>query len=262
MFGKKAEPTVLGRAVIAPGGTHLRGSDGEGTDLSRANWSATATIHLKALSAADGQPVDERLTSVRCAIPNWMVYLLHDAGTNEPGADRLPAQVLVDVGISLATRQPVTIDVERVKVEYAAYREAAVDRWKMMAAPLSGVRQLMSAPKRLRDGFKDLTSTWSDAAAGMATPSPGSGPRQAVKDHEVEQIRRSATALAFHYERHRDQWQAARNSALMALPMQAQQVLAGHLHPVDFEVAVMRSHVSKTISDDEAVAFRHQAGLA
>lgn len=260
MFGKQPEPSVPGRALIVPTGTRIPAHHAP-SDLT-ANMPITANIRVKAISAIDGLAVDERLLEFEWLIPSWMFYLFHDSGSNAPGAEQLPEQVIVDVAISLASRQPIGIDVESVKLEYAAYRDAAVARWKMMDAPLSTARQWVTGVKKLRGGLKGIASTWADAKAGTTTQQPGTPPRQYVKDHEIEPIRRQANILAFHFEAHRDEWQMARNSALMALPVQAQQVVGGILHPVDFEVAVMRAHLSKTISDEEAAYFRQQAGFS
>ncbi|MEQ1699143.1 MAG: hypothetical protein ABMA25_03490 [Ilumatobacteraceae bacterium] len=259
MFGKQPEASVPGRAVIVPTGTRL--PPHHTTSDFAANMHITANVQMKAISALDGMPVDERLMVLEWSIPSWMFYLFHDSGSNAPGADQLPAQVVVDVAISLATRQPVGIYVDHVETEYAAYRDAAVARWKFMDAPLATARQWMTAPKKFREGVKGIKEAWGEAKDGMRTRQPGTPPRQTVKDSDIEAIRRQANILSFHYERHRDDWQVARNSALMALPTQAQQVVAGILHPVDFEVLVMRAHVSKTISDEEAAYLRQQAGL-
>ncbi len=260
MFRKKVEPAVPGRAFIVPAGTHSRQSHGR-IDYSP-DFLVSADIHMKAISAIDGFPVDQRVIALFWPIPNWMFQLFHDAGSNAPGAEHMPPSVTVDVGISLATRLPIAIDVDRANVELQPYRDVAVAAWKMIYAPLADVRQLMQAPSKVRKGLKDINSTWGDVVNGMSTPKAGQPARQSVRDADIPAIQRQANILSFHFEKYPDQWQTARNSALQALPLQAQQVRSGVLHPVDFEVAVMRSQVSKTISDEEAAWFRQQAGLA
>ena len=185
---------MLGRAWVAPAGT----KDEHGDDN---NYSADSRVrcyvHLTALSAADGQPVDPSLTKIHADLPNWLRYVMYSAGASNELSKLLPR---VSRSMSPSLSDPV-------------------------AAP----RSMWKAP----------SPAISNARRGGPDP-PRSGDRLAV----LPEVRKQHATV--------------RASALKAMPGWVQMLLDGAIHPDDFEVEVMRQHVSTAVSQQEADEHRRQ----
>lgn len=253
------EHTVHGRAWVAPTGT--RAAYGNENNLS-ANARVRCEVHLTALSATDGVPVDPALTKLRADLPNWLLYVFHSAGSNDELAKHLPSRIEVSVAIGVQSRRCVALDVDRAAAELQPYREAAVEDWKHAGSALAGVRNVIAAPKMgmralrgLKDGLRDVVSDIrSIGASGSGAP-----PKPSWKPEEVEQMRRQAVILSLRYQQHPDEHARARTSALQSLPSHAAQAAAGGIHPDDFQALLMRGLVSNAISAEEADGFRRIA---
>jgi hypothetical protein len=197
------EHTVHGRAWVAPTGT--RAAYGNENNLS-ANARVRCEVHLTALSAADGSPVDPALTKLRADLPNWLLYVFHSAGSNDELAKHLPSRIEVSVAIGVQSRRCVALDVDSAAAELQPYREAAVEDWKHTGSALAGVRNVIAAPKMgmralrgLKDGLRDVVSDIrSIGASGSGAP-----PKPSWKPEEVEQMRRQAVILSLRYQQHR-----------------------------------------------------------
>ena len=253
------EHTVHGRAWVAPTGT--RAAYGNENNLS-ANARVRCEVHLTALSAADGSPVDPALTKLRADLPNWLLYVFHSAGSNDELAKHLPSRIEVSVAIGVQSRRCVALDVDSAAAELQPYREAAVEDWKHAGSALAGVRNVIAAPKMgmralrgLKDGLRDVVSDIrSIGASGSGAP-----PKPSWKPEEVEQMRRQAVILSLRYQQHPDEHARARMSAMQSLPSHAAQAAAGGIHPDDFQALLMRELVSNAISAEEADGFRRIA---
>ena len=137
---------------------------------------------------------------------------------------------------------------------YGNVNELAVN-----AKVLTHVRLEISSTTDNRLGdFKDELQA--DSATGTdGRPAPPKGP--AWNEKEVEQARRTAVTLRYRFEKHAQEHAKLRASTLASAPSQAEQVIAGYRHPLDFEHWLMYQEVFGVISTDEANDYRRQAGL-
>ena len=253
------EPTIHGRAWIAPTGS--KSKFGHENNMS-ANSRVRCEVHLTALSAADGQPVDPTLTKVEADLPNWLLRIFYSAGNTDDVSDKLPARIEVNVAIGQQSRRCVAIDVEGAIADLQAYREVGVDDWKHEGSALAPVRNILGAPKQgwkalkgLRGGVKDLV----DDIKGIGATGPGpGGPKASYKPEEVEQIRRQATILGLRYQKNLSEYTQGRNAALQAMPMYVQMLTSGSIHPNDFDIELMRHLTSGALSQQEADEYQRQ----
>lgn len=248
--------TVPGRADVAPLGTHVR--MGNENNFS-ANGRLACDVHVKPVSAADGEPVDTSLQKVRADVPGWLVFVFRDAGSAEGDAAGLPAMIEVTVAIDVGSRRAVSIDVDQAVRECAPYREYGLDQWKHTESVLAPVRNASALPKRswraLKSVPKEVREAFGSLRPDDGPPKPGWTPEQVVE------LRRTASTLALRYELHPDERERARAAALQALPLHAQTCAAGALHHDDMEALVMQAEVATTITAEEAAEFRRLAGL-
>ena len=254
------EPTILGRAWVAPTGS--KSKFGHENNMS-ANSKVRCEVQVTALSAVDGQPVDPTLTKVEADLPNWLLRIFYSAGNTDDISDKLPPRIEVNVAIGQQTRRCVAIDVEGAIAELQAYREVGVDDWKHEGSALAPVRNVLGAPKAgwkalkgLKGGMKDLVA---DVKGIGATGPPPGGPKPSYKPEEVEQIRRQATILGLRYQKNPAEYTQGRNAALSAMPMYVQMLGNGAIHPNDFDVELMRHTTSGALSPQEAEQYHRQA---
>ncbi len=197
-------------------------------------------------------------------IPGRAFVVPHDVGNVYGNVNELAvnAKVLTHVRLEISS----TTD------NRPEYREVARRFWLETEAPLAPIRVVKQLPRvAIREG-KELLSTWrkalgdfkdelqADSATGTdGRPAPPKGP--AWNEKEVEQARRTAVTLRYRLEKHPQEHAKLRASTLTAAPSQAEQVIAGYRHPLDFEHWLMYQEVSGVISTDEANDYRRQAGL-
>ena len=262
MSHEQQEYTILGRAWIAPAGTHSRFGNANNYT---ANSKVSCDVHVTALSAADGKPVDPTMTKVQAELPNWLRYVLYSAGNTDELSELLPSRIEVNVAIGVHTRRCVTIDVEAVTAELLPYRDAAVDEWKHSEAALAGLRNVLAAPKMgfkalkgLKGGLRELvTDVKSIGDSGPAAD--GAGPKSSYKPEEVESIRRHAVILGLRYQSRPNEYAQGRAAAVQAMPMYVQMLTTGAIHPDDFEVELMRHLTAGALTQQEADEYHRQA---
>jgi len=262
MSRDQQEPTIHGRAWIAPAGTHSK--FGNANNFT-ANSKVRCDVNVTALSAADGQPVDPSLTKVEADLPNWLRYVFYSAGNTDDLAELLPPRIEVNVAIGLQTRRCVAIDIEAATAELLPYRDAAVEDWKHSEAALAGVRNVLAAPKLgfkalkgLKGGLRELVADVK--SIGDSGPSAvRAEPKPSYKPEEVESIRRLAVILGLRYQSRPDEYALGRAAAVQAMPLYVQMLTTGAIHPDDFEVELMRHLTSGALTQQEADGYHRQA---
>jgi|JI10StandDraft_1071094.scaffolds.fasta_scaffold14020_4 hypothetical protein len=263
MSNAPQEPTVHGRAWIAPTGTR---SLYENESNVSADSAVRCHVHLTALSAADGGPVDPTLTKLEARLPNWLRYVFHSAGATDELSKQLPPRIEVNVAIGVQSRRCVAIDVDGAVRDLQPFRAAAVDDWKHSEAALAPVRNLLSAPKAglkalrgLKGGLKDLVGDIKDIGASGPGPGGGAAPKPSWKPDEIDAMHRQAAILALRYQTRPEEYARARNMAVQSLPSHAQQAAAGQIHRADFDAMLRRELIATTISQQEADEYQRMS---
>lgn len=269
LFSKDDPKTIPGRAFVVP---HDVGNLYGNVNELAVNAKVLTHVRLEISSTTDNRPGSPGSQAVQARISNWMRIVMTYSGSNYGPHDQLPAEIHLPVNIDEITRRIVSIDLEQAEVELVQYREVARRFWLETEAPLAPIRAVKQLPgAAIREG-KGLLSTWrkalgdfkdelqADSATGTdGRPAPPKGP--AWNEKEVEQARRTAVTLRYRLEKHPQEHAKLRASTLASAPSQAEQVIAGYRHPLDFEHWLMYQEVSGVISTDEANDYRRQAGL-
>jgi hypothetical protein len=273
-FGRKdPRPTVLARAYVVPGNV---GNLGENINNLSTNGEAKTFLRLVVSSTADARPGAPGQQEMTVHMSNWLRVILEHAGTNYGPNEQLPAEIHLPVQIDAESRRIVHIDVDQAEVELQSYRDVAKRFWLETEAPLAPVRAAMQLPgvavregkgllrewrqavRELRGDLRDHRAAEQEAARTGVAPKPVlKGPAWSPK--EVEQARRTATALRYQLQRNPSQHAQVRASALQAGPMMAAGVRDGARHPEDFEHWLMFEETSGSITAEEAAAYRAAA---
>jgi hypothetical protein len=248
---------VAGRATVAPASTRQHGDSDASSQAGHLSPDGRLSVQttLFPTSVADGGVVVNEWQSIRASMPNWLMWALYSAGTNDPLAARLPASIEVPITFDPTTRRIRGLDVEATMRELDGLRPAAVEH-------LTGDGSWLSLPGDVTSAVSSTVSTWKDAVGDLV--SGATNPQAATSSwspDEVEAMRRNAAILAVRFQQRSKEREKARARALQALPLQLQNVATGAMSAGDFEVMVMREEVSTAITADEAAAFRRDAGL-
>ena len=187
-------------------------------------------------------------------MPNWLMWALYSAGTNDPLAARLPASIEVPVTFDPTTRRIRSVDVEATMREFDGLRPAVVEH-------LKGTDRWLARPGDVASAASAAVSTWKDAVGDLVAGARNPAVTSSWSPDEVEAMRRNSAILAVRFQQKSKEREKARARALQALPLQLQNVDSGAMSAGDFEVMVMREEVSTAITADEAATFRRNAGL-
>ena len=257
--GDSSAQAVRGRARVVPTST---GNVGDGPDANVINLSAkaaaTSSTTLVALSAEDGGPVVSTAQQVTAQLPNWLRYVMHDAGSNEAAAAELPAEIEVPVLIDAAERTIVSMDVAAAVAELEPLRAIGTREFREDEAPLAPVRSAIKLPGQAVRETKGLFSTWGRALSSLREP----GADEPLDPDELEKQRRTAAMLRVQFERNPKQREQVRRSVLSSGPSMAADVRARAYPSHAFAAWVDFQETSGVITAAEAAALRESAGPA
>ncbi len=265
MFGRQQRgPTVRGRAYVVPTSTGNVGS-GEEANFNnlRSKSRAKSATRLVLRSAEDGGSIPTESQRVIVDLPNWLRFVMHDAGTNHGCWEQLPAEIDVPVWVDQQTREIVSLDVEGAARELEQYRAVGTREWKETEAVLAPVRGAIKLPGMVARGVPALAKDWGGAIRELREDFKAGAPMrdEPLSAKELDQQRRTATALRYQLEQNPKQHRQIRDGVVEHGPSMAAGVTAGSYPSHAFAAWVVFQETSGVITADEAAEFRRTAGV-
>ena len=260
--GRRDVTMVRGRALVVPLSTgNVGGAGGDGNfNNFTARSRAKSTTMLKAVEADDGGPVVPDQQRITASLPNWLRFVMYLAGSNDEGADELPAELHVPVLLDAERRTIVELDVDGAIALLEPYRAVGTREWKETEAVLAPVRAAVALPGVAVRGVTGFVADWKDALSSVRENA--AKVNRPVPEKELEQMRRTAAMLRHHHERNPAQLAKVREGAVAHGPSMAEGVAAGTYPAHRFDAWVMFQETSGAITPEEAASFRRTAGLS
>lgn len=243
------------------------GNVGSGEDGNFNNFTAKSkaksSTRLELRSVEDGGAIPRESQRVTCHLPNWLRMVMHDAGSNHGAWEQLPAELDVPVLVDQTSREIVSVDVDGAAAELEAYRAAGTREWKETEAVLAPVRGAIKLPGMVVRGVPALAKDWGSAISDLRADLRAGAPMRddPLSAKELDQQRRTATALRYQLEQQPKQFQQIRDGVVEHGPSMAEGVAAGSYPSHGFAAWVVFQETSGVISADEARAFRQTAGV-